>query len=67
MVVGVQEEKSSEAKENLVILHMAASLMECVRMCVYVHVCVLGRAWSAGKGCVYPICSLYHVVGKTTG
>lgn len=38
-MLGVQEEKSSEATENLVILHMAASLngvcsYVCVRACV---------------------------------
>lgn len=64
---GVQEserrKRSSEARENLVILRTAASLMDsvCVRS---VHECVSGRGGSAGKGCVYPICSLPLPCGR---
>lgn len=59
-----KKEESSEARENLVILRTAASLMDSVCVCgVHVWgVCVFGggkgRGGSAGKGCVYPICSL---------
>lgn len=69
-----KKERSSEARENLVILRTAASLMDsvCVRracqgVCVCVCMClvegVVGGG-SAGKGCVYPICSLPLPCGR---
>lgn len=73
-----KKERRSEARENLVILRTAASLMDSV--CAE---CVLCGVWGGKrerergeevtgqqeKGCVYPICSLPLAcgVGKTTG
>lgn len=65
-----KRERSSEAKENLVILRTAALLMDTV--CVGLRLCVWerlekgvgGGGGSAGKGCVYPICSLPLPCGR---
>lgn len=63
---GVQEserrKRSSEARENLVILRTAASLMDSV--CAVCMSVFSGRGGSAGKGCVYPICSLPLPCGR---
>lgn len=56
VVGGVQErerrKRSSEARENLVILRTAASLMDSLRMCVCVcSACVcFGEGWASRKG-----------------
>lgn len=56
-----QQKKASEARENVVILCTAASLMDSV--CV---ACISAsqKGGSAGKGCVSPICSLPLPCGR---
>lgn len=58
-----KKERSSEARENLVILRTAASLMD--------SVCVFREGGGVGQQeravFIQSVPCLYHVVGKTTG
>lgn len=70
---GEEKRRRSEARENLVILRTAASLMDSVCVCRVHAAWLCGVLWARGgrrgwvsrkKGCVYPICSLPLPCGR---